>query len=54
MHLEYWSRFAIFNLGKDSQKVGLLTKVEDDLVELITGSGQILHLNIAHLKSHHG
>lgn len=47
-------RVVIFDLGKDPQKVGLLTKVGDSLVELVTGNGQILHLNIAHLKSLHG
>ena len=50
----YQGRMAIFDLGKNPQKVGLLTKVEDSLVELVTGNGQILHLNIAHLKSIHG
>jgi hypothetical protein len=45
---------AIFDLGENPQKVGLITKVDDSLVELVTGNGQILHLNIAHLKSLHG
>lgn len=47
-------KMVIFDVGKDPQKVGYLTNVEDDLVELITGNGQILHLNIEHLKSLHG
>lgn len=50
----YNGRIVIFDLGKDPQKVGLLTKVEDRMVELVTGNGQILYLNIAHLKSLHG
>jgi ferredoxin-fold anticodon binding domain-containing protein len=47
-------KMVIFDVGKDPQKVGLLTNVEDNLVELITGTGQILHFNIEHLKSLHG
>jgi len=50
----YQGKMAIFDLGKNPQKVGLITKVGDSLVELVTGNGQILHLNITHLKSLHG
>lgn len=50
----YIGKMVIFDVGKDPQKVGLLSNVEDNLVELITGNGQILHLNIEHLKSMHG
>jgi hypothetical protein len=43
-------KIVIFDLGKDPQKVGKLINAEKNMVELITGDGQILYLNIAHIK----
>lgn len=47
-------KMVIFDFGKDPQKVGMLSKAGNNLVELITGNGQILYLNIAHIKSLNG
>ncbi|QBP42854.1 DUF2642 domain-containing protein [Paenisporosarcina antarctica] len=46
-------KIVTFDLGKDSQKIGKINNAENNLVELITGDGQIIYLNIAHLKSLH-
>lgn len=50
----FTGKIVIFGFGKDPQNVGLLLKVGKNLVELITGDGQILYLNIDHIKSLHG
>ena len=50
----FTGKIVIFGFGKDPQNVGLLLKVGNNLVELITGDGQILYLNIDHIKSLHG
>lgn len=46
-------KIVLFELGKDPQKIGLLTSVENSLLELVSGNGNVIYLNISHLKSMH-
>ena len=46
-------KIVLFDLGKDSEKIGILNRVENILVELVTGNGKTIYLNMAHLKSMH-
>lgn len=46
-------KIVLFDLGKDSEKIGILNRVEKILVELVTGNGKTIYLNMAHLKSMH-
>jgi len=42
-----------FDLGVTPYKIGMLKNVENNLVELVIGDGQILYLNTMHIKSMH-
>ncbi|MGE6486759.1 DUF2642 domain-containing protein [Paenisporosarcina sp. NPDC076898] len=46
-------KIVLFDLGKDSEKIGILNGVENILVELVKGNGKTIYLNMAHLKSMH-
>ncbi|MGB3260012.1 DUF2642 domain-containing protein [Paenisporosarcina sp.] len=46
-------KIVLFDLGKDSEKIGILNGVENVLVELVKGNGKTIYLNMAHLKSMH-
>jgi len=46
-------KIVLFDLGKDSEKIGILNGVETVLVELVKGNGKTVYLNMAHLKSMH-
>jgi hypothetical protein len=43
-----------FNLGKNASNIGLIKKIESGTVELVTGDGKTVHLNLDHIKSIHG
>lgn len=45
---------VLFDLGKNSDKIGMIKNFENNMVELITGDGQTLFLNLPHIKSIHG
>ncbi|WP_075619613.1 hypothetical protein [Paenisporosarcina indica] len=45
---------VLFDLGKNSDKIGLIKNFENNMVELITGDGQTVFLNLFHIKSIHG
>lgn len=42
---------VVFDLGEDQDKIGLLKKIENNLIELITANGETVILNPAHVKS---
>lgn len=43
-----------FDLGKNSDTIGLIKNFENNMVEMVTGDGQIIFLNLLHIKSIHG
>ncbi|MGG1660557.1 DUF2642 domain-containing protein [Brevibacillus sp. NRS-1366] len=45
--------FAVFDLGMESDKVGLVEKVDGNKIELITANGETLLWNLQHLKTFH-
>lgn len=49
----YIGKIVLFDLGKDSEKIGILNHVDPILVELVTGNGKTIYLNMTHLKSMH-
>ena len=44
---------VFFDLGKDPYKIGLIKNVNLKIIELVYGDGQIIHLNLTHIKSVH-
>nr|WP_155891025.1 DUF2642 domain-containing protein [Ectobacillus panaciterrae] len=44
---------VIFDMGEDPDKIGLLKKVKDNLIELVTANGETMHLKLTHIKSVH-
>jgi hypothetical protein len=44
---------VVFDMGKDPDKIGLLKKVEDNLIELVTANGETMYLKLTHIKSVH-
>lgn len=50
---KFIGKIVLFELGKDPQKIGLLKNVENSLLELLSGNGDVIYLNITHLKSMH-
>lgn len=46
-------KLVIFDGGSDPMKIGLLNKVENNLIELFVASGEIVHLKLSHIKSVH-
>jgi len=44
---------VILDLGVNPYKIGMIKNVEKNMVELITGDGQMLYLNLLHIKSLH-
>lgn len=44
---------VVFDIGKDQDKIGLLNKVEDGLIEIITANGEAMFLKLVHIKSVH-
>jgi len=46
-------RIVVFDLGLHPNKTGLLKKVENNFVELITGNENSIHCNIQHIKTIH-
>jgi len=47
------NNFVVFDMGEESDKIGLLKKIENNLIELITANGETVHLNLTHIKSVH-
>lgn len=45
---------VLFDLGKNPSKIGLIKKIESNIVELVTGEGKTVHLALNHIKSLHG
>ena len=45
---------VFLDLGKKPTNVGLIKKIENDFVEIITVDGQTRYLNFAHIKTLHG
>lgn len=46
-------KIVLFDLGKDPQRIGLLKNVENSLLELVSGNGTVIYLNMTHLKLMH-
>lgn len=44
---------VVFDLGFHPNKIGLLNKIEDNMIELVSGNGENLFLNMHHIKSVH-
>jgi hypothetical protein len=44
---------VVFDLGHQANKIGLLKKVEQNIVELVTAGEQTIYFNIQHLKMVH-
>lgn len=44
---------VLFDLGGDPHKIGLIKNMEQNTVELVSGNGQILYLNLTHIKTLH-
>ncbi len=44
-------RIVVFDIGDNPHKIGLLQKIENNLLELVTGEGQRIMWNIQHLKA---
>jgi hypothetical protein len=42
---------VVFDMGEDQDKIGLLKNVENNLIELATGSGETMYLTLNHIKS---
>lgn len=44
-------KLVIFDIGDHPHKIGLLQKVESNMVEIVTGEGEIISWNVQHLKA---
>lgn len=44
-------RLVVFDVGENPLKIGLLNKVNNNFVELVVASGDIVYLKINHIKS---
>lgn len=44
---------VVFDIGTDERKIGLLSKVDDEIIELILAKGTKVYRNIKHIKSVH-
>lgn len=44
---------VVFDMGKDPDKIGLLKKVENNLIELVIENGETMYLKLTHIKSVH-
>lgn len=47
------NQFLVLDLGENPNKIGLLKKVEEQSLELITASGNKVYLHLEHVKSVH-
>ena len=45
---------VIIDLGKNPTNMGLIKKIDNEFVEIITVAGQTRYLNFAHIKTLHG
>lgn len=50
---EVEGNLVVFDMGKDPDKIGLLKKVENDLIELVIENGETMYLKLTHIKSVH-
>ncbi|MFC0190518.1 DUF2642 domain-containing protein [Fictibacillus aquaticus] len=48
---KFEGRLVVFDLGTDSDKVGMLKKIDGSAVELVTTKGETLYHKLNHLKS---
>lgn len=46
-------KLVVFDGGSDPMKIGLLNKVENNVIKLFVASGEIVHLKLSHIKSVH-
>lgn len=44
---------VLFDLGRDPNKIGLIKNMDQNTVELVSGDGHILYLNLTHIKTLH-
>jgi hypothetical protein len=42
---------VVFDLGDHEEKIGLLSAVDNNIVEMINANGKVRHWNLRHLKS---
>ncbi|WP_342047088.1 DUF2642 domain-containing protein [Bacillus sp. OTU530] len=50
---EVEGNLVVFDMGKDPDKIGLLKKVENNLIELVIENGETMYLKLTHIKSVH-
>ncbi len=50
---KYEGQLLVFNLGDHPDKVGLLSSISNNTVELVTAEGHTLYWKLSHLKSVH-
>jgi hypothetical protein len=46
-------KLVVFNGGSDPMEIGLLKKVENNLVQLVMATGELVYLKLHHIKSVH-
>jgi hypothetical protein len=46
-------KLVIFDGGNDPMKIGLLNKIENNLIELAVANGETAYLRLNHIKSYH-
>ena len=46
-------KLVVFDGGSDPMKIGLVNKVENNIITLFVASGEIVHLKLSHIKSVH-
>ncbi|UOY93026.1 DUF2642 domain-containing protein [Ectobacillus sp. JY-23] len=52
--LKKWEgELVVFDMGADPMKIGLVKKVSDTVIELVTANGQTVFLKISHIKAAH-
>ncbi|MCR2823201.1 hypothetical protein [Lederbergia panacisoli] len=47
------NEIVVFNIGKDNNDIGKVTKVEEQIVEIQTARTHPFYLNIDHIKTMH-
>ncbi|MEB3100074.1 DUF2642 domain-containing protein [Ferviditalea candida] len=46
-------KFIVLDLGRDDNRIGLLKKMENNMIELITANGRSVYIHLDHIKTVH-
>ncbi|WNB92888.1 DUF2642 domain-containing protein [Bacillus sp. NEB1478] len=50
---KYEGKLVIFDLGKDSNRIGKLVKIENNQIQLTVGRNETVFINVQHIKTIH-